>query len=122
MAEMRVLRTYRYVDKNPVIDKMRTVLQDEGLFKKLPIVHELSGISTSCLHALFHGATRNPQHRTVAGVMTSLGYEETFQKIKDIDIERERKAAADWLEKQDAGKDKRKKQKRRVNGHAKKGK
>jgi hypothetical protein len=102
MADMRVLRTYRYTDKNPVIDKMRTVLQDEGLFKHLTIVHEISGISTSCLHALFHGATRNPQHRTVAGVMTSLGYEEQFIKTKDIDVEAERKVAADWLAKQEA--------------------
>jgi hypothetical protein len=103
MGDLRVLRTYRYIDKNPVIDKMRTVLQDEGLFKKLTIVHELSGISTSCLNALFHGNTRNPQHRTVAGVMSSLGYEETFQKVKDIDVEKERKLAADWLAKQEAG-------------------
>jgi hypothetical protein len=101
MAELRVLRTYRYVDKNPVIDKMRTVLQDEGLFKKLQIVHEISGISSSCLHGLFHGATRNPQHRTVAGIMTSLGYEEQFVKAKEIDIEKERKAAAEWLDRQE---------------------
>lgn len=96
---------------------MRTVLQDEGLFKKLTIVHELSGISTSCLHGLFHGGTRNPQHRTVAGIMTSLGYEETFQKVKEIDVEKERKAAADWWAKQEAANSK----KKRSNGHARKG-
>jgi hypothetical protein len=112
MADLRVLRTYRYIDKNPVIDKMRTVLQDEGLFTKLNLVHELSGISSSCLYGLFHGDTRNPQHRTVAGVMSSLGYEETFVKTKDLDIEKERKAAAAWAEKQE-------KEKPKTNGHAK---
>jgi hypothetical protein len=112
MAELRVLRTYRYIDKNPVIDKMRTVLQDEHLFTKLGLVHELSGISTSCLHALFHGNTRNPQHRTVAGVMTALGYREEFVKEHDIDIEKERKAAKAWAEKQEQAKPK-------TNGHAK---
>jgi hypothetical protein len=115
MGELRVLRTYRYIDKNPVIDKMRTVLQDEKLFTKLGLVHELSGISTSCLHNLFHGNTRNPQHRTVAGVMTALGYREEFVKDHDIDIDKERKAAAAWLERQEQGKPKPAK----ANGHRK---
>ena len=39
---VRVYRTYNYVDKNPVIDKVRTLVQDEGLIKKLGVVHEAS--------------------------------------------------------------------------------
>jgi hypothetical protein len=120
MADLRVLRTYRYIDKNPVIDKMRTVLQDEGLFKKLNLVHELSGISASCLHGLFHGDTRNPQHRTVAGVMSALGYEEQFIKTKDLDIEKERKAAADWFAKQEREREREKAKPAKKNGKARK--
>jgi hypothetical protein len=100
------------VDKNPVIDKVRTIVQDEGLIKKLGIVHEISGVSTSTLNNWFNGDTRSPQHATIAAVITSLGYQEEFVKQKDIDVEKERKAGAAWLEK-------RQEEKAKTNGHRK---
>jgi transcriptional regulator with XRE-family HTH domain len=115
---LRVYRTYSYVDKNPVIDKVRTLIQDEGLMKELKIVHEISGVSTSTLDNWFNGETRSPQHATIAAVITSLGYEETFQKKKDIDIEKEREVAAAWLEKQER-KGLIKKDRAKSNGHRK---
>jgi hypothetical protein len=111
---LRTYRTCSYIDKNPVIDKMRTLIQDEGLIKKLSIVHEISGVSTSTLDNWFNGTTRSPQHATIAAVITSLGYKEEFVKEKDIDIEKERKVAADWLEKQE--KKTQPKSKKRTNG------
>ena len=98
---IRVYRTYNYVDKNPVIDKVRTIIQDEGLIKKLNIVHEVSGVATATIDRWLNGDTRNPQHGTIAAVITSLGYEERFVKTKDLDIEKEREVAAAWLEKQE---------------------
>ena len=100
MAELKLYRTYRYTDKNPVIQRVRELIEDENLFKRLGIVHELSGVSYSCIHSWFHGTTRNPQHHTVAAVVTSLGYKEQFVKETEIDIEKERKVAADWLARQ----------------------
>jgi transcriptional regulator with XRE-family HTH domain len=97
---VRVYRTYNYIDKNPVIDKVRTLIQDEGLFKQLGIVHEISGVSTSTLDNWFHGTTRSPQHATIAAVATSLGYQEEFVKKKDVDVGAERKLAAAWRKKQ----------------------
>jgi hypothetical protein len=96
----RIYRTYSYIDKNPVIDKVRTLVQDEGLFNKLGIVHEISNVSKSTLVGWFHGSVKHPQHHTVAAVVSALGYEEAFVKKKDLDIERERKIAADWTAKQ----------------------
>lgn len=107
---LRVYRTYNYVDKNPVIDKVRTLIQDEGLIRKLPVVHEISGVSTSTLDNWFNGTTRSPQHATIAAVITSLGYQEEFVKKKEIDIEKEREVAAKWQETQD-------KKKPKTNGH-----
>jgi hypothetical protein len=98
---IRVYRTYNYIDKNPVIDKVRTVLQDEGLIKKLQIVHEISGVGTSTVDGWLNGDTRNPQHHTIAAVITSLGYKEEFVKDHDINIDKEREVAAAWLEKQE---------------------
>src|ERR1700739_1300112 len=96
---IRVYRTYNYIDKNPVIDKVRTLVQDQGLIKKLGIVHEISGVATTTLDNWFNGTTRNPQHGTICAVVTSLGYQEEFVKKKEIDIDAERKVAAAWLEK-----------------------
>jgi hypothetical protein len=104
MADLRILRTYRYIDKNPVIDVMRTALQDVGIGvekKRLRIAAEISGLSHSCLEALFHGETRNPQHRTVMGLMTSIGYKESWTVEKEIDIDKEREIARAWLAKQE---------------------
>jgi hypothetical protein len=117
---LRVYRTYSYVDKNPVIDKVRTLVQDEGLFKELKIVHEISGVSTTTLDSWFNGATKSPQHATIAAVITSLGYEETFVKKKDINVEAERKLAAEWLKKQER-KGAIKKDRAKTNGHRKAG-
>lgn len=103
MAELkfhRQYRTYRYRDKNPVIDKIRTIVQDEGLFKKLEVLHQLSGVATSTLDNWFHGETKNPQHHTIAAVITSLGYEETFQRTKTIELDKELEIAKRWLEQQ----------------------
>lgn len=117
MAEFKTYRTYRYIDKNPVIGRVQTILQDEGLFTKLGLVHELSGVADATLRNWFFGGTRNPQHGTIAAVITSLGYREEFVRDHDIDIEAERKAAAAWLARQNSGKKKQARKKR--NGHAK---
>ena len=119
---LRVYRTYSYIDKNPVIDKVRTIIQDEGLIKKLGVVHEISGVSTSTIDNWLNGDTKNPQHGTIAAVITSLGYEERFVKTTKIDIEKEREVAAVWLEKQEKLKAKAtppaKRKKKATNGHS----
>ena len=67
---------------------MRNIVQEEGLFTKLGIVHNLSNVSTSTMYNWFHGETRNPQHHTIAAVITALGYEEQFVKMKKVDVEK----------------------------------
>ena len=101
MAELRLYRTYRFIEKDPIIDRMRTMVQDEGLMEKLGAMHEISGVSETTLRNWFFGDTRRPQHSTIAAIATSLGYREEFVRDHKIDIEAERKAGADWIEKQD---------------------
>lgn len=96
MANIRVLRTYRFVDKDPVIDQMRTVLSDEGLIERLGIAATLSSLSPSTLRNWFHGDTRRPQHASIMAVMTSVGYENKWVRSRRIDLESEVKAAKAW--------------------------
>ena len=80
-------RSYNFVDKDPVIDKVRTIVKDEGLSNSE--IHTISGVSATTLHNWFEGETRRPQYATVAAVTGSLGYRQEFVKSKEINFERE---------------------------------
>lgn len=101
MAELKVYRTYRYIDKDPVIDEIRTLVQDEGLMKKLEIVHQLSGVSASTLDNWFNGDTKSPQNRTICAVTSALGYKRAWQRERSIDLEKELRIAKQWAERQE---------------------
>lgn len=94
-----VYRTYNYITKNPVVDKVRTILQDEGMYskKQRKILHEISGVAVKTFDGWFEGDVRDPRHQTIMATLTSLGYEEQFVKARTIDIEKERESAAAWL-------------------------
>lgn len=96
---LRIYRTYNMVSKDPSIDRVRTIVQDEGLFKNLTALSEISSVSSSTLNNWFHGDTMRPQNATIQAVLTSLGYKTDYVKEKDIDIAKERKAGQLWLEK-----------------------
>lgn len=106
MAELKVYRTYRFINKDPVIDEIRTLVQNEGLMKKLNIVHELSGVSTVTLENWFHGETKSPQNRTICAVTSALGYRRAWEKGRNIDFEKELKIAKVWNARQQETKEK----------------
>jgi transcriptional regulator with XRE-family HTH domain len=96
-------RCYNWKTKNPVIDKTRTILQDEGLYAKSKrrTLHELTGVSVSTYDGWFEGDTISPRHETVMATLAALGYEETFVKTTKINLENELEAAAKWREQQE---------------------
>jgi transcriptional regulator with XRE-family HTH domain len=80
-------RSYNFVNKDPVIDKVRTIVQDEGLAHS--DIAKLSGVGASTLNNWFEGETRKPQYATIAAVVTALGYEAVFKRGKRVDFETE---------------------------------
>lgn len=100
MAEIKVYRNYEFIDKDPVIGHVKSMIEKERLIKKPGIVHELSGVSRATLHNWFHGNTRRPQYATIMAVAVSLGYTMGFKQERRIDVESERKAAARWATQQ----------------------
>jgi hypothetical protein len=116
-APLKLYRTYRYMDKNPVIDKVRTVLQDEGLYskKQRKMLHQISGVAEATFEGWFEGDTRDPRHATIMATLTSIGYEEQFVKAKEVDFDKELKIAAAWLVKQNSGP--KRKPAKKANGH-----
>lgn len=117
MAKITVYRTYRFIDKDPIIDKARTVLQDEKLISRLSVVAELSGVSRGTLDNWFNGDTKRPQFATIAAVATSIGYEVGFSKARTIsDYVAEIQKAREWAKRNP--KPKRKRAKKHKNGKA----
>ena len=69
-------KSYNFVDKDPVIDKVRGMVKAEGL--KYSEISALSGVSHTTMHNWFEGTTKRPQYATVMAVVHALGYRTTF--------------------------------------------
>jgi transcriptional regulator with XRE-family HTH domain len=65
-------KSYNFVDKDPIIDEIRTVYQQSGVNYKW--IEENSGVTSTTLSAWFSGKTRKPQAATINAVLRSLGY------------------------------------------------
>lgn len=77
---MKLYDSYRFLDKDPVIDEVRTIIQDEGV--SLKYVELRSGVTTNTLRNWLSGPTLRPQYATVAAVARALDYDITFTKGK----------------------------------------
>jgi transcriptional regulator with XRE-family HTH domain len=66
-------RSYNFIDKDPEIDKFRTIWQKERLKENDLAV--LAGLSASTVKNMFGGETRRPQHATFAKMAGAMGYE-----------------------------------------------
>lgn len=84
---MRLYRSYMFKEKDPVIDRIRTIVEDEAI--KQSNLSLISGVSSTTLHNWFEGETRRPQYATVAAVTTALGYVTEFVKAKKVNLSKE---------------------------------
>lgn len=66
-------RSYNFIDKDPEIDKFRTIWQREHL--KEADLAVLAGLSPSTVKNMFGGETKRPQHATFAKMAGAMGYE-----------------------------------------------
>lgn len=72
-STMKFYKSYSFIDKDPVIDLLRTAINDVGM--ELPEVSERSDVSVSTLYNWFFGVTKRPQHATVMAVTRAIGYD-----------------------------------------------
>jgi hypothetical protein len=77
-------KSYNFIDKDPIIDEVRTVFQAARVSKQW--VEDHSGVASSTLHAWFDGKTKRPQAATINAVLRSLG-----KKLGVVDMEAEDK-------------------------------
>lgn len=70
---LRLYKSYSFTDKDPIIDRLRTIIRDEKI--EHSDLADQSGVSLQTLYNWFHGETKRPQFATVAAVVRSMGYE-----------------------------------------------
>jgi hypothetical protein len=128
MAKVHIYRNYRFLDKDPIIDAVRTVVKSEEHLKNNH-VHQISGVATATLDNWFEGTTRKPQNATICQVTGALGYVRRddldkdgkvivgFRKARAYDWEKEIEKQADFFLKTHGPKKKKKPKKRNGNGN-----
>ena len=107
MARVKFYRTFRWIDKDPTIDAIRSVVQDEKL--KEGVVSSISGVASATVKNWFGGATKKPQNATLTAVSSALGYVRhdklntdgtvtvRFEKARDLDWKKEIEKQADFM-------------------------
>jgi transcriptional regulator with XRE-family HTH domain len=65
-------KSYNFVNKDPVIDEIRTIYQASGVNYKW--IEDNSGVTSTTLSAWFSGKTKRPQSATIEAVLRALGY------------------------------------------------
>jgi DNA-binding phage protein len=65
-------KSYSFIDKDPIIDEIRTVYQESGV--NYQWLHENAGVSTTTLTNWFSGKTKKPQAATINAVLRAMGY------------------------------------------------
>lgn len=96
-GSMWLRRSYNFIDKDPEIDKFRTIYQKEHI--KEDDLAALAGLSTSTVKNMFGGETRRPQHATFAKMAAAMGYEYGLQReqrpdyVSEIPIAKEQRKA-----------------------------
>lgn len=92
MAYTRVIRTYNYVDKDPICDEVANLVDEAGLRgkKNCAKIATLATLATATVENLLYGGTKRPQNRTIMAIATSLGFERRWQRTSNKwDLEEE---------------------------------
>jgi hypothetical protein len=83
VAKTFTYTSYNFIDKDPIIDEIRTVYQDSGVNYRW--VNEHSGVSVGTLTNWFSGSTRRPQAATINAVLRSLGYKLGITRYEPVE-------------------------------------
>jgi hypothetical protein len=65
-------KSYNFVDKDPIIDEIRTVYQESGV--NYQWIHDNAGVTPQTLANWFSGRTKKPQAATINAVLRAMGY------------------------------------------------
>jgi len=84
-------KSYSFKEKDPIIDQLRTLMNDENL--DIETVCRDSGVKETTLMAWFYGMTRRPQFATVKAVALAMGYDMDPHRKQENVVKLRRKRA-----------------------------
>lgn len=77
-------KSYVFIDKDPMIDQVRTVIQDSHMTYKA--ISEASGVTANTIGKWLDGATKKPQAATFNAVLRACGYKLTIRPLAEAEI------------------------------------
>lgn len=100
---VKIIRSYRFKDKDPVCDEIATLVEDAGLKGKQHVdkIATLATLANGTVDALLYGETRLPRNSTIMAIATSLGFERRWQRTTNKwDLEAELAKAREFIKAQ----------------------
>jgi hypothetical protein len=86
-GSLRLYKSYMFRGKDPVIDELRTKIQDtyKGKLdgKVLREISEEGGPTVGCMRAWFYGVTRRPTSATIEAAGRALGFKRIWVRHND---------------------------------------
>ena len=73
-------KSYSFVDKDPIIDQVRTIVQGTTMTRKE--IAEMSGVTAHTIRNWLDGDTKKPQAATLNAVLRALGYKLSIAPIQ----------------------------------------
>lgn len=110
-------RTYLFLDKDPVIDQMRTALDTSQM--SIPAIAEKSGLAESTLRNWFYGETLRPQFSSVQAFYRAIGWEMQPRPLLDSELVQRIATDQELAEAEKEAKKLREKRRERIMRHAK---
>jgi transcriptional regulator with XRE-family HTH domain len=77
-------KSYNFVDKDPMIDQVRTIVQDSHMTYKA--IGEASGVTTHTIRNWLNGDTKKPQAATFNAVLRACGYKLSIRSIAEQEV------------------------------------
>ena len=73
-------KSYNFVDKDPIIDYIRTVFQESH--KSIKAVADDSGVTATTISNMLYGKTRRPQAATMNAILRALNYKLNISSLE----------------------------------------
>jgi transcriptional regulator with XRE-family HTH domain len=73
-------KSYNFVDKDPIIDYLRTIVQNSQKTNKA--IAEESGVTTTTISNMLYGKTRRPQAATINAILRALNHKLNISAIE----------------------------------------
>jgi len=81
---IKVYDSYSFIEKDPIIDQMRTAWEDSG--HTYVWCAKVSGLSSGTISNWFGGKTKRPQNAACCAFMGALGFEHRWVKTSEARV------------------------------------